>query len=348
MSDELMKIVKTNLHTHIAPLPTMPKPKAVASLSGFAESDIDMEVENEADAMPTPQSNQENAGAAKKGRGKTKPAASKFSKPKAKAPSRRASGGSVAVTKKAPPKKKAAPKRAPLNEQTNERSLSDTEEVDEFDAAVPQDPKRRESADELLPVKQPAKRGRKPATRTTKQAELEPQQQAKITEKDGEFEYTPTVVRQTKLSKKVPLAARRPAVSKRQPSAEPRREEVIPETQEAPMGVDTSLFPEEDHEDAMPQSVFRPTGDRPTNPGIRQAPIARRRAGSASDTERTASDPAIRRKLGDMTKKFENLDMKYRNLREVGIKEAEANFERLKTTSEAKAKGIFFVPDDSY
>ncbi len=318
----------------------MPKTKAVASLSGFAESDVDMGMESEADAVPTSESNQENAGAAKKGRGKTKSAASKFSKPKAKAILRRASGGSVAVTKKVAPRKRAAPKRAPLDEQTNDRNPSDTEEVDDFDAAVQQDSKARESADELLLVKQPTKRGRKPATRTTKRVESEPPQQAKATEKDGEFEYTPTVVRQSKLSKKGPPAAQRPVVSKRQQPTEPRPEEVIPETQEAPVDVDTSVFPEEDHEDVLPQSVFRPTGNPRPNSRIRQAPLAKRRAGSASDTERTANDPANRRKLGEMTKKLESLDLKYRNLREVGIKEAETNFERLKSTSEAKAKCI--------
>lgn len=321
----------------------MPKPKAVASLSGFAESDVDQDMESGADAVPTPESNQENAGAVKKGRPRTKPAASKFSKPKAKAPSRRASGGSVAVAKKAAPKKKAAPERAPLNEQANDRNPSDTEEVDEFDAEVQQDPKGRESADELLPVKQPVKHGRKPATRSKKQAETGPPIQGKATEKDGEFEYTPTVIRQSRLSKKAPSTAQRPTVNKRQPSAEPRHEEVIPETQPVPMDVDTSIFPEEDNEDVVPQSVFRPTVNPRATSRIRQGPLGRRRAGSASDTERTTNDPAVRRKLGELTKKFENLDLKYRNLREVGIKEAEANFEKLKTSSEAKAKGMTFV-----
>ena len=317
----------------------MPKSKAVASLSGFAESDVDMSVGSEADVLPTPESNQENAASTRKGRGKTKSAASKFSKPRTKAPPRRASGSGFAVTKKAAPKKKTAPKTVPLNEKENDRNPNDTEEVDEFHVEVQRHLKRKESADELLPEKQPAKRGRRPATRTQKQAEAEPAQHAKVIEKDGEFEYTPTVVRQSKFSKKGPLAAQKATASKRQPSAEPRREEVIPETQEVPMDVDTSVFPEEIDEDAVPQSVFRPTSNPLANPRTQQAPVARRRAGSASDTDRTANDPATRRKPGDMTKKFENLDMKYRNLREVGIKEAEANFERLKTTSEAKAKG---------
>ena len=323
----------------------MPKAKAVASLSGFAESDVDQDMESEADAIPTPESNQENTGPVKKTRGRTKPAASKFTKPKAKAPSRRVSGSSVAAAKKAAPKKKAAQKRALLDEQANDRNHSDTEEVDEFDAEVHKDPKEKDSVDELLPAKQPAKRGRKPAAKT-KQGEKRPSQQEKVTEKDGEFEYTPTLVRQSKLSKKPPSAVQRPTVNKRQLFTEPRREEVIPETQPAPMDIDTSVFPEEENEEAIPQSVFRPTISAPVSSRVRPAPTSKRRAGSASDTERTANDPVIRRKLGEITKKFENLDLKYRNLREVGIKEAEANFERLRTTSEAKAKGIIAVSYD--
>jgi hypothetical protein len=35
---------------------------------------------------------------------------------------------------------------------------------------------------------------------------------------------------------------------------------------------------------------------------------------------RGGNDPATRRRLGELTKKLENLDLKYRNLREVGVK----------------------------
>src|SRR6202012_3516288 len=64
----------------------------------------------------------------------------------------------------------------------------------------------------------------------------------------------------------------------------------------------------------------------------RQDPPFRRRAGSASDTER--GDPNLRRKLGDVTRKFENIELKYRNLKEVGISEATANMEKLRKQCE--------------
>lgn len=64
----------------------------------------------------------------------------------------------------------------------------------------------------------------------------------------------------------------------------------------------------------------------------------RHRAGSASDSERTG-DPILRRKLGNVTRKFENIDLKYRNLREVGIVEANTNMEKLRKQCEATTAG---------
>lgn len=66
-----------------------------------------------------------------------------------------------------------------------------------------------------------------------------------------------------------------------------------------------------------------------------QENVFRRRAGSASDTERAGGDPSLRRKLGDVTRKFENIDLKYRNLKDVGILEANANMEKLRKQCEA-------------
>ena len=74
---------------------------------------------------------------------------------------------------------------------------------------------------------------------------------------------------------------------------------------------------------AIPRNISRTKQDQPF----------RRRAGSASDTER--GDPNLRRKLGDVTRKFENVDLKYRNLKEVGINEANANMEKLRKQCDA-------------
>ena len=316
----------------------MPKSKAITSLSGLIDSDIeDSAQHSDVDMMPTPDSNQENAAPAKKARGRQKAATSKFSKPK-----RRVSGGSVAG-KKAGPRKKVAAKRAPLKEQANQQQASDTEEVEDFEDQGQEKIDSRVSGvsvDELdasMQVgKQKGKRGR-PATKAKQVIEDSTLKKVNATEKDEEFEYTPTVVRQSKGAKKASAA------SKSKPSTEPTRsEKVIPETQEVPMDIDESALPDEDEDigETAPQSVFRQARHARSNSRQPQPAVARRRAGSASDTERTGNDAATRRKLGEMTKKFENLDLKYRNLREVGIKDAETNFEKLKKQSEDKTKGM--------
>ena len=63
-----------------------------------------------------------------------------------------------------------------------------------------------------------------------------------------------------------------------------------------------------------------------------------RRAGSTSSNEGRGPDPALRRKLGEITKKFDAMEVRYRKLHEVGLVEAKANFDKLKASSEDKAR----------
>lgn len=63
-----------------------------------------------------------------------------------------------------------------------------------------------------------------------------------------------------------------------------------------------------------------------------------RRAGSASSTERGVNDPALRRRLGEMTNKYESLEIKYNSLKDVASAEAQSNFDKLKSSTELRAK----------
>jgi hypothetical protein len=151
------------------------------------------------------------------------------------------------------------------------------------------------------------------------------------------------------------------SLGKRQASTEPKNvvhkytgERVIPETQ---MDMDTSVLTLEDGNEGEP--ISHPTArhtsrarsvSKTRQPSSVQPSVGRKRAGSGSDAERGGKvDPLLRRKLGDITKKFENLDLKYRNLREVGVKEAEANLEKLKKSTAERIKGIHGIstPADS-
>ena len=317
----------------------MPKAKPIASLSGLIDTDVEDDTSNmEADAFPTPDSNQENVGPAKKKGGRGKPTTKRSTK--VKPASRRVSGESVAPRKAAPKKaapKKTAAKRRPLKEQTNIQHAEDTEEVDEFEGQGQEDT----NMDESVEPKQAAKR-KAPAKKAGRPPKPSLVQQVNVTEKDGEFEYTPTAIRQIK-GTKIPSVsnAQKPNTNKRQASVEPRRhEKVIPETQ-VPMDTEPSGFPDEDeyNEDAVPQSVYRRTNNAHNNTHQRQPLAARRRAGNVSDTERGGGDPATRRKLGEMTKKFETMELKYRNLRENVSKQAEANLATHMAKSQSRAKG---------
>ncbi|CCF33333.1 chromosome segregation protein [Colletotrichum higginsianum] len=51
-----------------------------------------------------------------------------------------------------------------------------------------------------------------------------------------------------------------------------------------------------------------------------------------------ANEVVLRRRLGETTRKYDNLEAKYRDLRDIGVKAAERNFDILKKESEERAK----------
>ena len=318
----------------------MSKAKAITPVTGLADSDMEDELDSpKANAQPSPDSNQENHTApGKRGRPNRKAASARFSKPKA--PAKRTTGAAMVGKKKAAPKKKDVGKRAPLKEQENVQHASDTEVgVVNAPTAEEADPKEDVSMDEQPPVQEPLK-SKKPVGRGRKAASKDPKPQPKATEKDGEFEYTPIRNAGNDMFSRVQANPNAPAGRGEENSQKPKngKPTEIAETQAEPMDVDPPSIPEDD-EEAIPQSVYRQANNLRATSRTRQRPVNRRRVGSASDTERSGTDPALRRKLGEMAKKVDNLELGYNKLREVGVKEAEANFEKLKAQSEAKTKG---------
>lgn len=154
--------------------------------------------------------------------------------------------------------------------------------------------------------------------------------QKKAEEDDIEIEQTPAAARsnhaavqpQNEVSKIIP----KKTASKSKATQDARS--LVPESQRAaePVEEEHNMMP------VMEPALQKRKPARDTSRS-RQEPPHRRRAGSASDTER--GDPNLRRKLGDMTRKFENVDLKYRNLKEVGVNEANANMEKLRKQCDA-------------
>ena len=96
--------------------------------------------------------------------------------------------------------------------------------------------------------------------------------------------------------------------------------EEIPETQQPePMQLD-----EDENEPVAPDELLSPDAEMEARDALPQHDM---------------DDVSIRRRLGELTKKHENLEMRHRDLREVGVKAAERNFERLKKQAEETTAG---------
>ncbi|EKG15713.1 Monopolin complex subunit Csm1/Pcs1 [Macrophomina phaseolina MS6] len=198
-------------------------------------------------------------------------------------------------------KAKVAKKAPPKRKALAERSEPNASETDEIeDYAIPEEP------EESAPLARSKGRGRQ------KQADDSAIAQQPVKKPKG---------RQTK----------------KEPSSEPGTM-VIPETQDAedPMDVEPSIedIPELPETQPPPKKQSRA---RSVSKQRGQAPY-RRPGSAASEVERSSNEPALRRKLGDLTKRFENLDVKYQNMRHVGVRDAETNYEKLKRSTDDRAK----------
>ncbi len=132
---------------------------------------------------------------------------------------------------------------------------------------------------------------------------------------------------------------------------------VIPETQMDPVDVEQSI--EMDVDDVVPEVAppqiqrfaQRATSVQPVQllqprPSARSMsaqpgfPPPRERSASFSGTEREwrAGDPETRRKLKDLTKRYDDLKTKYSILQDSGKDSADGNFEKLKRATDEKAK----------
>jgi hypothetical protein len=342
--DNLITSVQ-RIHQQIIIHLTMPKAKLGTLASKLVDSDMEEDEHNrELDALPTPETDHETSAPVRKGRAtRGRPRATTAKGAKAKLASRRLSGRLAVVKKEAAPQKKPTAKRVALKERRNKghpepenAGIEDDQPPYEID-----DHESTASVDELGAKEQVSKR--RPPTK--KQAEPEVVQETKTIENDGGFEYTPTAVRRTRAHKKS-LQAKQALDEKRNPSVDPQyASKVIPETQATPMDLDSSNFPDGDADphEVVPDSVFRKPSGKRASSRQPQSFLATRRAGSASEIEGANGDSSTRRRLEEMTEKFEDLDTRYKTLKEVGIKEAQVNFERLKEQSEAKTQGRLYL-----
>ncbi|KAG9847929.1 hypothetical protein KCU98_g6799, partial [Aureobasidium melanogenum] len=233
-------------------------------------------------------------------------------------------------------------------------------------AKEPIDPPDASDADEPEPAMEPAP---KPKQRkrvlkkhvVAKNAAPVPEPEAVP---EPEPEHAPAPPKKTTKTTEAQLDHDKPVAkpktkAKRAPSPEPAP--IIPETQPEPTEIHQSVVEEEPPADLMDIDREPLTAPQPlkTHSRQRSASIQRQaapgavysrarstsrqpgtypRGRSASDTERRVAESEANRRLADMTKKYEEMRMKYDSLIELGPKAAEANFERLKKATDQKAK----------
>lgn len=311
---------------HNAAARKMAPRSAIANISFTVDSASEDDMtHDELNALPTPDSNTENKAPARKARTNTAhtksvPLTSKTAT-KGKQATRRESGSTVVGAKKASATvaKKASAKggRKALAERKDING-SDTEEVDDFEEeglpppqAVPNKrgrPAKKVHQEDVAQVPTPPKKGRKAAAKApAAKAALKPRTAKRLVQTDVESEPV-----------------------------------TIPETQQEleadPMDVEDSIEIDEIPESMPPPPQPRPTSRRvqavPGRP--RQASAGIRRTGSISDSER---DPALRRKVGDLTRKLEAMTVKYDTLKEAALSGKESNFDQLRRRTEQTTKG---------
>jgi hypothetical protein len=231
-------------------------------------------------------------------------------------------------------------KRAPLKDKTNQQYASDTEEVDEF---AQEDVTMEEaSGDEVeatlvsIPPPKPRQNKAKPAPKGEKPKTTSSRSKASSRIQSPERQQ---------IDRRGAKDVGAQASKARQPSVERKlKRKIIPETQPSAMEVDGYGSEEAEDETLKLTKPFAIAPRAQSRP--RQVPPSHRRLPSVSDNE--GNEPGLRRQLGEITKKFENLDLKYRNLREVSVVEAEQNFERLKKQSSENQKSMSFHTCSNY
>lgn len=127
---------------------------------------------------------------------------------------------------------------------------------------------------------------------------------------------------------------------KKAETSAPKQEEQpeIPETQMDDI-MDVDEAEEQDQVEDLPTfSRYSAPPSVQRNSYYRAPPSASKGPTSSSSYD---NDPSLRRRLGEMTRKYEALEARYKDLKNVAVTEAEKTFDRLKKTSEEKTQGTY-------
>ncbi|CZT19510.1 uncharacterized protein RCC_05361 [Ramularia collo-cygni] len=229
---------------------------------------------------------------------------------------RRASAGKPAPKRKAAPKTQARPA---LKDRTNEQHASDTEELDEFDHETMEASKPKAKRAKTAAVSKTSKKPAAPKAASAKKGKI-----AKRAPSPGPLAVIPETQQDPEQMEDVEQSI--------EVSLDPSNMDIAQEPTPKPIQKFYQRAPSVPVQPLHPRPSARPVSAQST-----YAPV-RERSGSAGGGERFLGDPELRRALNEMTKKYENLQLKYESLEDVGKTDAETNFEKLKRASDQKTK----------
>ncbi|KAL2838370.1 chromosome segregation protein Csm1/Pcs1-domain-containing protein [Aspergillus pseudoustus] len=175
------------------------------------------------------------------------------------------------------------------------------------------------------PTTKPTRAAKGASTRGKKKSAAE-----KPVQTDGEFEYTPKNTRQQKKIEK-PEEQPEPDGRKRRKSATGATQST-PEVEDTVQEVVEETFLGEEIPATQPVSVSSAKRRQSSIRASLGSPSKRKPGG---DDDKLGSEPELRRRLGDLTKKYDTLENRYRNLKDIGVVEANANMEKLKKQCES-------------
>ncbi|KAM5442679.1 hypothetical protein MferCBS31731_002062 [Microsporum ferrugineum] len=290
----------------------MPKRKAESKLSSLVNGEIedddlgDRVEDDNASIEPPP---------AKRQKGRPKAAAA--TKTTATKTSRKTRSKVVV----GPKKRGTATGRGKASKVVEEQHAEDADSVEEESGTREAEGRSEDELDSPETVQHQENQGKSRTRGGAKTAE---------TVKDGDFEYTPTNAKSTTLRGQTGKQVAKQGASKE--SSPPA--EITPEVAKSAAGGSTST--------GRTQKRIPHTGTGWISPFKSSLPQQRTSRvsgvkpwGSPTKSHQTGDcEVALRLKLGEMTKKYESMEGKYRALREIGIVEANSNLEKIRKQHE--------------
>ncbi|KGO39877.1 Monopolin complex, subunit Csm1/Pcs1 [Penicillium expansum] len=316
----------------------MPKRKAPSKLSGLLGSEDEdiMQVE----ATETQETHEPPA---KKRRGRPRTSNENVTETKPTKPATRTRKQQAAVAAaepESPANKKPARRGRPRGNSRTAQDAKISTQATEAEDMIPEheDADNQENEDPLV-SRNTKKHPPKAAKAAPARGRGQPRAASTQLQTDGEFQFTPSGSQYVSfqearteeadpspLARATSLGRKEPEVENSQPNGQPATE-LVDETiiQEGLVYNRRSMSPVKNSRSRL--SMLR-------NP---QDSSPRKRKLGGTDSEQSG-DPELRRRLGELTKKHDALESKYRNLREIGIAEANTNMEKLRKQNEIVTK----------